>query len=171
MGVRAGVALITNIPARCAAVGFGAAAPGLNVPLCPDIAPSIVSPSHRPPETRPTDPLLHLPSTGSRSRYLVCNHGVYMMLAAIPNLYNQNPKAFAVFELPQLNLANTPPHMAFHMFLKRMKTISPEVLCVIIPACLKGRRSSSAPPALHTRYTGICTALCFMGSYLCSSDT
>lgn len=149
MGVRAGVALITNIPARRAALGFGGAVPGLNVPLCPDIAPSIVSPSHRPPETRPADPLLHLPSTGSRSRYLVCNHGVYMMLAAIPNLYNQNPKAFAVFELPQLNLANTPPHMADH-FLKRMKTISPEVLCVIIPACLKGRRSSSAPPALHT---------------------
>ena len=149
MGVRARVALVTNIPARYTAVGFDGAVPGLNVPLCPEIAPSIVSPSPRPPETRPTDPSLRLPSTGSRSRYLVCNHSVYTMLATIPNLYNQHPKAFAVFELPQLKLANTPPHMADH-FLKRMKTISPAVLCVIIPACLKGRRSSSAPPALHT---------------------
>lgn len=131
-------------------MGFGRAAPGLNVPLCPEIAPRIVSPSRRPPETRPTDPPLRLPSAGSGSRYSVCNHGAYTMFATIPNLYNRNPKAFAVFELPQLNLANTPPPTA-DRFLKCVKTISPEVLCVIIPACLKGRWSSSAPPTPHTR--------------------
>jgi len=120
------------------------------VPLCPRTAPNIASPSQRAPETRPTAPLLRLPSMGSRSCYSVCDCGVYTMFATIPKLHNRNPKTFTVFELPQLNLANTPPHMADHS-LKCMKTISPEVLRVIIPACLRGRRSSSASrPCAHT---------------------
>lgn len=98
---------------------------------------------------RPTDPSLRLPSTGSRPRCSARNHSVYTTAATIPHLYNQNPKAFAAFEQPQLNLASTPPPMADH-FLKLMESISPGVWGVIIPACLR-EGSAPAPPALHTR--------------------
>lgn len=37
------------------------------------------------------------------------------------------------------------------------------ILCSPSPAHTRTR--------VHTRYAGICTALCFAGSYLCSSDT
>lgn len=42
--------------------------------------------------------------------------GPWCVITAIPNLYSQKPKAFAEFDLAQLNLEGTPPRMADHFF-------------------------------------------------------
>lgn len=74
-----------------------------------------------------------------------------MMLAMTPTLYNHNLKASAVFELHQLNLANTPPHMADQIFKRYERHFSSDFMYINLE--VSGENITSLPHPTYTHLT------------------